>query len=68
MPAAETALTNLLAHCCNVKAAAIAAGANNSHCLTIARYLGKAILQLEALYQVEGVAGPSDDILGKICF
>lgn len=66
MASSETALTNLLAHCTAVKAAAIAAGNNSSHCLTIARFLGKGILQLEALYQVEGVAGPYDDILGEI--
>jgi hypothetical protein len=66
-PSAAT-LKGLLTHCNTVKAAAIDAGGNSRHCLTISRYLGKAILQLEALYQAEGVLGPSDDILGNIVF
>lgn len=66
MTSSAAALKDLLAHCNAVKAAAIDAGGNSRHCLTISRYLGKAILQLEALYQAEGVLGPSDDVLGKI--
>jgi hypothetical protein len=66
MASSQASLTYLLAHCAAVKTSAIAAGANSAHCLTIARFLGKAILQLEALYQAEGVVGPSDDILGKV--
>jgi len=66
MESSAAPLKDLLAHCNAVKAAAIDAGGNSRHCLTISRYLGKAILQLEALYQAEGVLDPSDDILGKM--
>lgn len=64
--ASDTALSRLLAHVNNVRAAALAAGVNSVDCLTLNRFLGKAMLLLEAMFESEKGEAPSEDVIGKL--
>lgn len=61
--ASDTALSRLLAHVTNVRVAALAAGVNSVDCLTLNRFLGKAMLLLEAMFESEKGAALSEDVI-----
>ena len=63
--ASDTPLSRLLAHCMSVRTNAFAAGVNSIDCLTLNRFLGKAMLLLEAMFESENGAAPSEDVIGK---